>query len=740
MKLLPHPQPLSTWRGEQLIGPKYFPILLLLLFSINAFADGGMYPINTISKANLKKAGLKMDVKDIYNPNGQGLIKAVVQLGGCTGSFVSDKGLIITNHHCSFGSLEQYSTLENNLLEKGFLAGSQEKELPFKGMTCRILQSHQDVSEDILKGTEKVTDGVEKKNIIAKNIAAYKQAEALKFPDLMLEISEMLPGKSYMLFRYFLIKDIRIVYIPARNIGEFGGESDNWEWPRHTGDFSFVRAYVSRDGKGTEYSADNVPYHPQEFLNINAKGLSDNDFVFILGYPGRTFRNQPAEFLNYQEHYTMPYISDLYSWEINTIKSIGTKDEKFMLRNEPKIKSLANTEKNYKGKIKTMRKIELYKARKDEETQILVKLKCSDRRKLEKNLASTDSLYNAMEKIIGKYLWYTNLFAESKTMAMAEGIYNFNNGLKNKKPEELAKAKAALIINLRNNYKSIYLTYDITFLKKMLGDGVRMKDDNYSAALREILFKDVSYSIAPQAWENIANIKVQKFTNESFRKNELLDSTNIFKLINAKPDKLQKLKDPFLNLVRSIYPDYHKTDSLMILYKAQLDALLPEYVDLRMEAMGQDFMPDANRTLRLTYGYIRGYSPSDATYCSPFTTVNGMVEKDGAAPDYRLNSDLARLLREHTYGNYKLKDKDDLPMCMLYNTYTTGGNSGSPVLDANGQLVGVNFDRCLEATVNDFAWNESYSRSICVDIRFVLWTTSKVAGADYLLKEMSIIQ
>ncbi len=673
-----------------------------------------------------------MDVKDIYNPNGQGLIKAVVQLGGCTGSFVSDKGLIITNHHCSFGSLEQYSTPENNLLEKGFLAASQEKELPFKGMTCRILQSHQDVSEDILKGTEKITDGVEKKNIIAKNVASYKQAEALKYPDLMLEISEMLPGKSYVLFRYFLIKDIRIVYIPARNIGEFGGESDNWEWPRHTGDFSFVRAYVSRDGKGTEYSKDNVPYHPQEFLNINAKGLSDNDFVFILGYPGRTFRNQPAEFLNYQEQYTMPYISDLYSWEINTIKSIGTKDEKFMIKNEPKIKSLANTEKNYKGKIKTMRKIELYKARKEEEKMIADKLTGNAKMRFNNNLRKTDSIYLRLNYFSNRYLWFNNLYSECKAVSIAQNIFSNTEAYKSKKGD-LAKLKKNTIQSLREYYRSIYVQYDSSFLRKMITDAKSYDDINDDSGYWRF------HAFGPFLSIYSVPVGANSLIN-SYNKSKILDSNYVFEYLYKKPEKLNKTKDPFLLFVSIMDRKHFIIDSLMTLYKAQLDALLPEYVDLRMEAMGQDFMPDANRTLRLTYGYIRGYSPSDATYCSPFTTVNGMVEKDGAAPDYRLNSDLARLLRERTYGNYKLKDKEDLPMCMLYNTDTTGGNSGSPVLDANGQLVGVNFDRCLEATVNDFAWNESYSRSICVDIRFVLWTTSKVAGADYLLKEMSIIQ
>ena len=717
-------------------------IILFMLVSFSAFADGGMYPINTISKIDLAKAGLKMNVNDIYNPNGQGLIKAVVQIGGCTGSFVSDKGLIVTNHHCAFGGLEPYSSPDNNLMEKGYIAMSQEKELSIKGLTCRILQSHQDVSAEVLKGTENITDGVKKKEIIAKNIQSFKQTENLKNPDLMLDVSEMLPGKSYMLFRYFLIKDLRIVYIPARNIGEFGGESDNWEWPRHTGDFSFVRAYVSPEGKGVDYNSVNVPYHPKEFLNINSKGLSENDFVFIVGYPGRTFKNQPSGFLRYQQENTHPFVSELFDWEINTIKSLGATDEKYMLRNEPKIKGLANTMKNYQGKLKTMRRIDLFNKRVEQEKEISGKLSKSSSALFKKNLFKNDSIYALVNKTAKTQMWYNNLFAECKMIDIARDINLFNKAYKSAKQEDKTKLKLSYIKLLRESYRNMYVRFDSLFMHKMMTDVYTKLPKLYFAHDTAGDYYGEYYldGLGVKASNKTMNWVIQNWITNSYRKTKLMDSNYVFNLINQKPDKLSSLKDPFIVFINSRYPEYLKIDSMQVAYRAQLDAILPEYVDFRMEAMGQNFIPDANRTLRLTYGYIRGYSPSDATYCAPFTTVSGMQEKNGSASDYKMNADIARLVKLQDFGKYKLKDRDDLPLCMLYNLDTTGGNSGSPVLDSNGQLVAINFDRCVEATVNDYAWDESYSRSIGVDIRFVLWTTTHVAGGDYLLKEMSITQ
>ena len=289
--------------------------------------DEGMFPLSEIHKLDLKKAGLKIDQNEIYNPNGTSLVDALVNVGGCTGSFVSNEGLIITNHHCAFSAVQQASTPENDYLNKGLVAKSHEEEIEAKGLTCRITDSYEDVSDRVLGAVAQVTDPASRLQLInttMKNIAA--EAEK-KDPSIKAEVSEMFIGKTYVLFRYKTILDVRLVYVPNRQIGEFGGETDNWVWPRHTGDFSFMRAYVGKDGKPAKYSKDNVPYTPKKFLKVNANGTDEEDFVFILGYPGRTFRHRPAEFIEYQQKFVLPYVSELYDFQNKTMENAGKKDK-----------------------------------------------------------------------------------------------------------------------------------------------------------------------------------------------------------------------------------------------------------------------------------------------------------------------------------------------------------------------------------------------------------------------------
>ena len=665
-----------------------------------------------------------MSLKDIYNPDGTGLLQAVVQLGGCTGSFISDKGLIITNHHCIFGSLGPYSSPGNNLLEKGYYATDTTKELPIKGLSCKILESYLDVSETVLKDVDQIEDGVKKKIIIDANIRNIREGEQLKNPDLIVEVSEMLPGKSYLLFRYRLLKDIRIVYVPPRNVGEFGGESDNWEWPRHSGDFSLVRAYIGSDGSAESYNKNNVPYHPQEYLNISAGGANENDFVFVVGYPGRTFRNQPAEYIRYQQEHLLPFYANLYEWEINTINQLAEGNPAFKISTAPQVKSLNNTMKNYQGKLKALSRLDLYGERKQKEQHIFDSL--TGKPVLQKRysliLKKTDSLYSLHDNIADKYYWYNQFYNSSPGIKIALALEAFKQNYLS------AKNKIAygieIMKSLRTAYKSRNNTFDSLFIGKLITDAA---NTNMSEIIQ--FLKPAKKPLTEEA------ALAYNFTHT-----HIFDSVFIFKMLNEKPDKLLKLisTDAFVNLAKNMRPDYLATDSLQNIYQAQEDALLPEYTDIKIAVEGTQFIPDANRTLRLTYGYVKGYEPADGTYYEPTSTVNGMIEKNGQTEDYVLNDSLAYLYRQHHPSRYFPEKEKQMPLCFLYNTDTTGGNSGSPVLNKYGQLVGINFDRSYEATVNDFAWNASYSRSIGVDIRFVLWYLNDVAGAGNLMGEMFI--
>ena len=353
------------------------PILVsLFLLIVISFAfipikpDEGMFPLSDIKNINLNEKGLKISVDEVYNPNGVSLVDALVKLGGCTGSFVSNEGLIITNHHCVFGIVSNASTVENNYLENGFLAESREKELPAKGLSCRITDSYEDVSVEVLEAANSAEDISKRTTAISDKIKEIVEREQKKDSTITATVSEMFVGEQYVLFKYKTINDVRLVYVPPRNIGEFGGESDNWVWPRHNGDFSFVRAYVAQDGSNAKYSEDNIPYQPKKFLQVNPNGVNEEDFVFILGYPGRTYKHQPSQFLMMQEKYQLPYIQDLFAWMINLYEKRGENDPEFALNISSAIKGLANTEKNYRGKMQGMERLKLVQKKQEEEKQL----------------------------------------------------------------------------------------------------------------------------------------------------------------------------------------------------------------------------------------------------------------------------------------------------------------------------------------------------------------------------------
>ena len=332
--------------------------------------EEGMYPLSEIHKINLVEAGLKIDPFEVYNPNGISLIDALVKVGGCTGSFVSKDGLILTNHHCAFGAINIASTPENNHLENGFLAETKLDEIPAHGVTVRITESYEDVSEKVLNGINEIEDLTERQKIISKRMNEI--GEEADDPENSIEgrVSEMFKGKSYVLFRYRMIKDVRIVYAPPRKIGEFGGETDNWVWPRHTGDFTFMRAYVAPDGSASEYAEDNIPFSPKRFLKVNPNGANEGDFTFILGYPGRTFRHYPSYFIEYQENYQLPYISKTYDWMIDKLENLSKDNTEFELKFASRIKGLANTSKNYKGKLRGLKRINLVEQKRNEEKEL----------------------------------------------------------------------------------------------------------------------------------------------------------------------------------------------------------------------------------------------------------------------------------------------------------------------------------------------------------------------------------
>jgi hypothetical protein len=704
-------------------------IITLSLAFIPSAPDEGMFPLSDIRNLDLKSAGLKIGIDEVYNPDGVSLVDALVKVGGCTGSFVSEDGLILTNHHCVFGAVQAASTVENNYLENGFVANTRDEEIPAKGLTCRITVSYEDVSAEILEAANEADDISKRTDAISKKIREIIKREEEKDSTIKAEVSEMFVGESYVLFRYQMINDVRIVYAPPRSIGEFGGESDNWVWPRHTGDFSFLRAYVAPDGSPAKYSENNVPFTPKKHLQVNADGVDENDFVFLLGYPGRTFKHQPSHFIVNQEKYLLPYISKLYRWMIDLYEAKGADDPEFALEKATLIKNLANVEKNYRGKLQGLERLRLVQKKQNEEKQLQEFINSNPELK---------SKYGNVLKEIDDV--YQEIFESGRLPYILSSLSRFVNyyrlaemfveyKIEIQKPDSVRKSRytekniSQFLSSIDNLYNDYHPDMDKALFKKILKDALTFPELNTVGVFR--FLSEV---------EDIENY-VDKLYSDSFVKN----SEDYLSKLLDEDLSTESLNDPLISLAQKFYELNESETAKRNRINGQLNILLANMMEVKRSWLEKSFIPDANSTLRLTYGYILGYTPADAVYYSPITSLKGVIEKGKEEGDYKLLPKLRELYNKKEFGKFYNDKLGDVPVAILYNTDTSGGNSGSPIMDAYGRVVGVNFDRAFEATINDFAWSAEYSRSIGVDIRYILWVTQKVGGADFLLKEMGVL-
>ncbi len=695
-------------------------VLYFIFSGIGLRAGEGMYPLSELKKLNFAELGFEISGKDIYNPDGVSLIDALVKVNGCTGSFVSPNGLILTNHHCAFAAIKNASTLERNYLENGFYAKEFSDEYPAKGYTCKITESYEDVSKQVLAALKGVTDYGERTKLLKKTMREIADKASDEKNSIIAEVAEMFKGKTYVLFIYKIIKDVRLVYAPPRAIGEFGGESDNWIWPRHSGDFALMRAYVAPDGSSAEYSEKNVPYVPKKFLKINPNGVKENDFVFILGYPGRTYRNRPAAFVNFMQNYQMPFIQNLYKWMIDKYLSLGEGNPELRLKFATMVKRLSNTEKNYRGKMLGLRRTRLLEKRKSEEKEMLSFINSNPEMKSKygRLFPEIDSTFAKIDSDAFLNLWLYGAFRFSPALAEAKFLFDYEKESGKKESERDAAFTAKKLPKTISKLNGTLALYNKEFEK------------DYLMFLYELAKKydlPVLKNYNKKEFENFIENTIEKCKIGKGKISE-----------EAIPGELEAVKQnkEFYDFALSLYELNGEKKKESDAINGKLNELYAQFIDVKSAWKGESFIPDANSTLRLTYGRIKGYSPADAVWYSPVTTLRGITEKNALGGDYELPERLKEIYFRPDYGSFFDADLNSVPVDILYDTDTTGGNSGSPVMNAKGELIGLNFDRAFEATINDFAWDESYSRSIGVDIRYILWTLEKISGADKLLNEM----
>jgi hypothetical protein len=701
-------------------------VLILLPVLVIALApsrpDEGMWPVSEIRKLDLRAKGLEIAPEEIFSPDRIGLVYGIVQLGA-TGSFVSPEGLILTNHHVAFGAAQAASTTENDYVRNGFLARTRGEEIEAKGMTARITESFRDVSAEVLAAVKPSMDAAARTKAAERKVKEIVAAAEKANPGKRADVSEMFAGKTYVLFLYTNLKDIRLVYVPPRSIGEFGGEEDNWMWPRHTGDFSFLRAYVGPDGGPADFNKANIPYSPKRFLKVAPQGLRENDFVFLLGYPGRTYRHTTSPFLAYEEEVRMPYVADWYAWQIALMEKMGEGDRAIALKQAARIKGLANTMKNYRGKLQGMKRVGIVEHKKEEE------------RLLESFIAADPARKARYSGLLAKFAAVYDEMRAHAQFRMVMGYLRSNVNLFN-------FAYAINEASLERPKKDIerepaYMDRNFSQTKRRLGLAL----DNYYEPTDRTVFTELLARLGrlPGSRDLPEFDKAAAaFVADLYTRTRLADKAFTLAALDKPNADLKVMDDPLVKLAASLYPEYKKLRRQEDAWSGTLDALYPLLLEVKSQFQAKDFIPDANSTLRLTFGRIKGYSPADAVYYAPFTTLDGVLEKSTGREPFDTPAKLFDLRRAEDFGRFKPEGFKSVPVCVLYDADTTGGNSGSPVLNARGELVAVNFDRTYEATINDYAWSADYSRSIGVDIRYVLWVTEKFAGAGFLLEEMGV--
>lgn len=700
----------------------------------NLFADEGMWlPLLLKNKeADMQKNGMRISAEDIYSVNNASLKDAVMLFGtGCTGEFVSNQGLLLTNHHCGYSFIVSHSTVERDYLTNGFWAMNREEELPCKGLTITRLVYMEDVTQSVLKGVADNMSETERQKLIEKNIAQVKE-KATKSNHYTAVIKPFYYGNQYFMYVNEVFKDVRLVGAPPSNIGKFGGDTDNWMWPRHTGDFSVFRVYADKDGKPAEYSKDNVPYTPKKHLKINIKGVEEGDFTFVFGYPGTTKQFLTSDAVNYIQNIEDPTRIKLRTARLDVYNRAMNESPAQRLRYASKVASVANGWKKWQGEVRGLKRLNAIEKKKAFEKDF--NAWAENNVKYKNVLSELKATYAEMEKLNLSFIYLNEAVFASDLMAQVRWVTNIISASENKNEEEVIALAEKLYHNLKNYYSKDYENH-------------RKVDKEIFVKTMAIFYND--FAKANYFWlrdivENSKQETAEQFFAKIYETSFLSNPQQAEKLLkNFKAKNVKKMiNDPAVELFLPFWGQYMEKDRFELAsYDNKVDSLYRIYVDgIMKKDTKKEFYPDANLTLRVAYGNIKTYSPKDAVKYEAFSTIEGIMEKENPEIyDYVVEPKLKQLYNNKDYGQYANK-YGELPVAFIASNHTTGGNSGSPVLDKDGNLIGINFDRNWEGTMSDVMYDPSQCRNISLDIRYCLFIIDKFAGASHLIDEMTLIK
>ncbi len=709
---------------------KCFLIVSVLLLSFFTKADEGMWLpqlLEVLNEKRMKQLGMKMNAADIYNINKASLKDAVVSFGGfCTGEIISEKGLILTNHHCGFDAVQNHSTLDHNYLRDGFWAKNNAEELPNLGLFVTFIVRIDDVTKEMLSGV--TTSMQESKRQYKIDINARKLLQNVKKEiDQKSFIRPFFEGNKYYLFVTETYNDIRLVGAPPSSIGNFGKDTDNWMWPRHTGDFSMFRIYAGKKNRPAGYSPDNVPYKPKKYLSISMSGVKENDFTMVFGFPGRTTKYLPSEAVNQIMTVNDPAKILVRDSALAIMDKYMRANEAIKIQYASKYASISNAWKKWKGEVLGLTNTNAVAGKQKYETAYTELLHKNDT--LKANYAQVLPQLNEAYKEIKNFALARDYYLETTSKVELFTIINRMRALRFKKEKtDYSQALTDELDWMQN------------FLKEMNFD---VDKELFAAMMRLYIEKQDPAYVSDYASQQCDRYKdYSKWANRLYAHSLFADKDKVMELLQNNPAELFEAlsTDSAAVLLLSIADLYDKDVAPKLNnIQSKINSLQRQYMQAQMEVFSnKTFYPDANSTLRVAFGKVNGYTSPTGKKYENYTYLDGVMKKYKPG-DYEFDvpEKLRTLYQKKEYGKYGTKGK--MPVCFIASNHTTGGNSGSPVLDAYGNLVGLNFDRVWEGTMSDVNYDPSICRNIMVDIRYILFIVDKFAGAHHLINEMKIV-